>query len=88
MNCRKIDFIKARVIVGKIQTPVKDTEESRRQCSFCVIPTNVRGGKNNNKTKNKDHKEEKTNQWVDIKVPFALSFSQHKNEKEDIFPSS
>ena len=49
MNCRKIDFIKARVIVGKIQTPVEETEESRRQCSFCVIPTNVRGGKNNNK---------------------------------------
>ena len=53
MNCRKIDFIKARVIVGKIQTQVKETEKSRRQCSFCVTPTNGRGGKNTNKTKTK-----------------------------------
>lgn len=85
MNCREVDFIKTRVIVGKTQTQVKETEESRRQCSFCVTPANGRGGKNNNKTKIQDRKGKKTNQLVDIKAPKALALSQHKSE-EDIFP--
>lgn len=37
-------------------------------------------------TKIKDHKGEKANQPVDIKAPYSLSLSQHKNEKEGVFP--
>lgn len=37
--------------VGKDPAQVKETEEFRRQCSFSKIPTDGRGGKNNDKTK-------------------------------------
>ena len=86
MNCRKIDFIKVRVIVGKIQTQVKETEKSRRQCSFCVTSTNGRGGKNTNKTKTKITKKRKQIHGLTSKFHMPFPFLNTKNEKENLFP--
>lgn len=45
MNYGKTHFIKSTAIIGKTQTQVKETKESKRQCFFYMTPTNGRGGR-------------------------------------------